>query len=111
MLLLGDETRIEVLSQAGRVLRRMDLEQPFAYGVADGMFVSANRLLVVYEGEAGEGKNTFRYVMYDAQTGKVIRQYRPEFPGAAACFEDGQSVTVLVRQSSAATATGTTELQ
>jgi len=112
ILLSADNARIEVLSQAGRVLRRMHLEQPFANGVADDMFVSGNRLLVVYEGEADEGKNTLRYVVYDAQTGEVIRQYQPEFSGTAACFEDGDSVTVLVREpSSGAIAIGTAELE
>jgi hypothetical protein len=112
VLLPGENTRVEVLSQAGRVLRHMDLEQPFANGTPDDMFASGNRLLVVYEGEADLGATGVIYVLYDAQSGEVIRQYRPEFSGTAACFEDGQTVSVLVRQpSSGAIAIGTAELE
>ena len=111
-LLPDDAPRIDVFSQAGRVLRHMDLEQPFANAVVDDMFLSGNRLLVVYEGQNDDEGKTSRYVMYDAQSGEVIRQYRPEFSGTAACFEDGQTLTVLVRQpSSGAIAIGTAELE
>ena len=111
-LLPGEATRIDVVSQAGRVLRHMDLEQPFANAVADDMRLSGNRLLVVYEAEGGEGATTAMYVLYDAQTGEVIRQYRPEFLGTVACFEDGQTVSVLVKKpSTGALAVGTAELE
>jgi hypothetical protein len=28
----------------------------------------------------------------------MIRAYRPQFAGAIACFQDGQSLTVLVKE-------------
>jgi hypothetical protein len=112
VLIPGDRTRVDVVSQTGRVLRHMQLDQPFTNGVAEDMRPSGNRLLIVYEGECSEGPGATMYVVYDPQTGEVIRQYRPEFSGTLACFEDGQTISVLVKQpSSGNTAIGTAELQ
>lgn len=62
------------------------------------MWVSGNRLLMIYEGEADDPKDSFIYVVYDAQSGEVIRQYKPDFSGTPTCFRDGQTLSVLVRE-------------
>ena len=112
VLLPGDTVRVEVVSQAGHVLRQMELEQPFANSMAEDMLLSGNRLVVVYEGEAGGAATLPVYVLYDAQSGEIIRQYQPEFSGTVACFEDGQTLTLLMRQpSSGAMAIAQAELQ
>jgi hypothetical protein len=98
VLLDGDHAKIAVVSQAGRIVRQLKLQEPFENGVASDMWVSEGRLLVVYEGEADDPKDSFVYVLYDVQSGEVIRQYKPDFRGTLACFQDGQTLSVLVRQ-------------
>jgi hypothetical protein len=108
----GEHATIAVANQAGRITRRMTLWEPFETSVASDMWVSGNRLLVTYEGEADDPKDSFVYVLYDAQTGEVIRAYRPEFSGILACFQDGQTLSVLVRQqASGKLAVATAELE
>jgi hypothetical protein len=112
VLLLGDHARIAVISQSGRILRQMNLQEPFETDVAHDMWISSNRILVVYEGEANDSKDAYVYVLYDAQSGNVIRVYRPEFSGTVACFQDGQTLSVLLQQpSSGKISLGTAELQ
>ena len=98
ILLAGDHARVAVVSQAGSILRWLDLREPFETGVAHDMWVSGTRLLVVYEGEGEGGESSYIYVLYDTETGNIIRAYRPEFQGTAACFQDGQTLSLLVRQ-------------
>ncbi len=98
LLLDGDRAEVAVITQSGRIARVLHLKQPFENGVVSDMWVSGNRLLVAYEGETDDPRDAFLYVMYDAQTGDVIRAYHPDFTGTPACFEDGQTLSVLVRQ-------------
>jgi hypothetical protein len=97
-LLGGDHARVAIVSQTGRIVRELKLQEPFESGVASDMWVSGSRLLVVYEGEADDPKDSFVYVLYDVQSGEVIRQYKPDFLGTPACFQDGQTLSVLIRQ-------------
>jgi hypothetical protein len=112
VLLSGDKTRIAVISQSGHIARELTLQEPFETDVAHEMWVSGNRILVVYEGETDDPDDAFIYVVYDTQNGNVIRTYRPEFSGTIACFQDGQTVSVLLRESSSGRISlGTAELR
>ena len=112
LLLSGTNTRVRVYRQTGGFRREMMLQQPFQEGLATGVWVSGGRMLVTYEGEADDPKDAITYILYDAGTGQLIRAYRPQFTGAVACFQDGQSLTVLVNQKySGQLAIGTAELQ
>ncbi len=62
---------IAVVSESGRILRQMNLQEPFETDVAHDMWISGNRILVVYEGEAEDPKDAYVYVLYDAQSGNV----------------------------------------
>ena len=97
-LFSGDHAKIAVVTPAGQIIRELALQEPFETGVASDMWVSGGRLLVIYEGEADDRKDSFIYVLYDIQSGEVIRQYKPQFSGTPACFQDGQTLTVLSRQ-------------
>ncbi len=112
VLLLGERARIAVVNQSGRIVREIKLQEPFETDVAHDMWISGNRILVVYEGEADNPKDAYVYVLYDAQSGEVIRVYRPEFSGTVACFQDGQTLSVLLQEpSSGKISLGTAELQ
>ncbi len=103
LLLNGEHAKIAVITQSGRIERMLNPKEPFENGVVSNMWVSGGRLLMVYEGETDDPKDAFVYVMYDARTGEVIRVYHPEFSGTPACFEDGQTLSVLVRKPSSGT--------
>ncbi len=90
ILMGSDHAKVAVVTQAGRILREMKLQEPFETDVASGIWTSGNRLLVVYEGEADDPKDSYAYVLYDAQSGELIRAYKPDFLGTVACFEDGR---------------------
>lgn len=112
VLLSGSDTRVRVYRQTGDFLREMRLQQPFQEGLATGVWVSGGRLLVTYEGEADNPKDAITYIVYDSGTGQLIRAYRPQFSGTVACFEDGQTLTVLVNQKySGQLAIGSVDLQ
>lgn len=98
VLLSASNTRVRVYRQAGSFLREMTLQQPFQEGLATGLWVSSGRILVIYEGGADGPKDAITYIVYDASTGQSLRAYRPQFNGTVACFQDGQSLTVLVNQ-------------
>ena len=98
VLLSASNTRLRVYRQTGGFLHELTLQQPFQEGLATGVWVSSGRVLVTYEGEADDPKDAITYIVYDAATGQLIRAYRPQFSGTVACFEDGQSLTVLVSQ-------------
>ena len=103
LLLAGEHAEVAVATQAGQITRKLALQEPFGIDVASDMWVSGNRLLVVYEGEANDPKDAFVYMLYDAQSGELIRAYKPEFSGTVACFQDGQTLSVLVRQQASGT--------
>lgn len=112
VLLSASNTRVRVYRQTGEFLREMTLQQPFQEGLATGVWVSGRRLLVAYEGEADDPKDAITYITYDAGTGQLIRAYRPQFSGNVACFQDGQSLTVLVNlKYSGQLAIGSVDLQ
>jgi hypothetical protein len=112
ILLAGDHANVAVATQAGRIIRQMTLWEPFETSVASDMWVSGNRLLVTYEGETDDPKDSFVYVLYDAQSGEVIRAYRPQFAGTLACFEGGQTVSVLLHEpTTGAVTVATADLQ
>ena len=112
VLLLSEQAKIAVVNQSGVIVREIDLQEPFETDVAHDMWISGNRILVVYEGEADSPKDAYVYVLYDAQSGSVIRVYRPEFSGTVACFQDGQTLRVLLQEpSSGKISLGTAELQ
>lgn len=112
LLLPGDHVKVAVVNESGRISREMTLQEPFQTDVAHDLWVSGNRVLVAYEGEADTPGDAYVYVLYDRQTGDVVRVYRPEFAGTVACFEDGQTLTVLLQdQSSGKVSLGTAELQ
>lgn len=112
VLLLSEQARIAVVNQSGQIVREIKLQQPFETDVAHDMWISGNRLLVVYEGEADNPKDAYVYVLYDAQSGEVIRVYRPQFSGTVACFQDGQTLSVLLQEPlSGKISLGTAELQ
>lgn len=112
VLLSGDKTRIAVISEAGQITRELTLQEPFAIDAVRDLWVSGNRILVEYEGATENPKDGYLYVVYDAQSGNVIRAYHPEFSGTIACFQDGQTLSVLLRQtSSGKTLLGTAELR
>jgi hypothetical protein len=112
VLLSASNTRLRVYRQTGGLLREMTLQQPFQEGLATGVWVSSGRVLVTYEGEADDPKDAVTYIVYDAATGQFMRAYRPQFSGTVACFEDGQSLTVLVNKMySGQLAIGSVELQ
>jgi hypothetical protein len=112
VLLPGDYARIAVVTQAGHIIRETKLQEPFESDVAHDMWISGNRILVVYEGEADDPKDAYVYVLYDAQSGEVVRAYHPQFSGTVACFEDGQTISLLLRQpSSGKIQRGTAQMQ
>ncbi len=112
VLLLGNHAKVAVVNQAGQITREMNLQEPSENDVAHDIWTSGNRILIVYEGEANDPKDSHIYVVYDAQTGEIIRVYRPEFTGTVACFQDGQTVSVLVQQpASGKISLATAELQ
>jgi len=112
VLLSTSTTRVRVYRQSGEFRREMKLQQPFQEGLATGLWISGGRLLVTYEGEADNPKDAITYILYDARSGEFIRAYRPEYTGTVACFEDGQSLTVLVNDKySGKLEMGTTQLQ
>jgi len=112
MLLTSDHATVEVVNQSGMILRQLQLQEPFETGVASDMWVSGNRLLVVYEGEADDPKDSYVYVLYDTQSGEILGAYKPEFLGTLACFQDGQTLSVLVHDAATgAVEIGTAELQ
>jgi len=112
MLLTTDHATVDVVNQSGMIIRKLKLQEPFETGVASDMWVSGNRLLLVYEGEADDPKDSYVYVLYDAQSGEIIRAYKPQFLGTLACFQDGQTLSVLVHDASTgAVEIGTAELQ
>ncbi len=112
ILIAGDHPEVAVVTQSGRIARKVSLVRPLENGNPDDMWMSGNRLLVVYEAEADDPKDALVYVMYDLQTGRVIRIYRPDFEGTPACFQDGQTLSFLIRLPSAGTlAIGTTDLR
>jgi hypothetical protein len=98
LLLSGSNTRVRVYRQTGEFRGEMTLQQPFQEGLATGVWVSGGRMLVTYEGEADDPKDAITYILYDAGTGQLLRAYRPQFSGTVACFQDGQTLTVLVNQ-------------
>lgn len=112
ILLGGEQARIAVVSPSGHIVREIKVQQPFQTDVAHDMWISGNRILVVYESEADNPKDAFVYVLYDAQSGDVVREYRPEFSGTVACFQDGQTLSVLLEApASGKISLGTAELQ
>ncbi len=112
VLLSHDKTRVRVFAQTGEFLYELNLEQPFRNGLATGLWVSAGRLLVRYEGEADDPANGIVFMLYDSHTGELIRAYHPEFSGTVACFQDGTSLSVLLQNKSTGKfALGTAELQ
>jgi len=112
LLTTADHATVEVVNQAGRIIRKLELHEPFETDVASDMWVSGNRLLVVYEGEADKIEDSHVYMLYDAQSGELIRAYKPNFVGSIACFQDGESLSVLVRDATAGTVSiGTADLQ
>lgn len=112
VLLSASNTRVRVYRQTGEFLREMSLQQPFQEGLASGVWVSGGRLLVTYQGEADDPRDAITYIVYDTSTGQLIRAYRPQFTGTVACFQDGQTLTVLVNQKySGRLAIGSLDLQ
>ena len=111
VLLPETNTRVRVYRQTGQFLREMTLQQPFQEGLVTGAWVSGGRLLVAYEGEADNPQDAFTYILYDARSGDLIRAYRPQFMGMVACFQNGQSLTLLVKKYSGQLAITTAELQ
>ncbi len=112
VLLAADHARVAVITQSGEIVRELTLQEPFEVGAANDMWVSGNRVLVAYEGEADDPKNATVYVLYDAHTGEVVRAYKPDFLGTATCFQDGQTLTVFVHPSnSGAIAIASAQLQ
>jgi hypothetical protein len=95
----GSDTKIEVVTQRGRVARKLTLQLPAGMLMATGIWVSGGRILVAYDGESDDPKTAHMYALYDAQTGQNVRLYRPDFFGTPVCFVDGQSVTVLMSES------------
>ena len=92
------QSKVKVLSQAGLLQRELSLSHPLGVGVGDGMWVSGSRILVSYEGKADKAQHRHIYALYDAQTGATLRLYHPDFSGILACFDEGQTLTVLLRQ-------------
>lgn len=112
LLTTADHATVDVADQAGRITRKLELHEPFETDVASDMWVSGNRLLVVYEGEADKVEDAYVYVLYDAQSGELIRAYKPKFAGTIACFQDGQTLSALTHDAAAGTiAIGTADLQ
>lgn len=112
VLVDGNATKVKVITQSGRMVRELTLRNPFSLGTATGMWISGGMILVTYEGEADDPKDGSMYALYDAQTGQNVRLYRPDFSGSLACFDGGQSVTVLLPQkSSGAVEMGEASLQ
>jgi hypothetical protein len=112
VLLPGDHSKLAVVSESGRILREVTLKEPFETDVAHDMWISSNRILVIYEGEADSAKDSYLYVLYDAQTGDVVRVYHPEYVGTVACFQNGQTLSVLLTQSaSGKVSLGTVDLR
>ncbi len=112
VLLADEHAKIAVVRQSGNVVRQITLHEPFEVSVANNLWASGNRLLVSYEGETADPKDSHIYVLYDALSGEVVRVYRPEFSGTPACFEDGQTLSVLLPQSSSGNmAIATADLQ
>ncbi len=112
VLVDGDQTQVAVVTQTGRFVRQLTLQHPFeVVGVATGMWISGGRILVTYESESDDPKGAYLYAIYDQQTGETLRLYRPEFSGSLACFDQGQSISVLMSQkNSGAVEVGQAEL-
>jgi hypothetical protein len=104
--------KVRVYRQSGEFLYQLNLQQPFEEGLMTGLWISGGRMLVTYEGEADDPKDSFTYILYDARTGELIRAYRPQFSGTVACFENGQSTTILLKNNISGTlAIGTADLR
>jgi hypothetical protein len=112
VLLPGEHAKLAVVSRSGRIDREIRLQEPFETDVAHDMWISGNRILVIYEGEADNAKDAYLYVLYDAQTGEVVRVYHPEYSGTVACFQNGQTLSVLLQQpASGKVSLGTVDLR
>jgi hypothetical protein len=98
VLFTEGQARVRVYRQSGEFLYQLMLQQPFEEGLATGLWISGGRLLVTYEGEADDPRDRFTYILYDVRTGELIRAYRPQFDGTVACFQNGQSATILLPQ-------------
>jgi hypothetical protein len=108
----GEETRVKVITRTGRLVRNLQLHSPFELGISTGMWVSGGRILVTYEGESDDPKSAQLYALYEAQTGQNVRLYRPDFSGNLVCFQEGQSITVIMpERGSGAVELGDAELQ
>ena len=111
-LLPGDQPRVAVIGQDGLMRRVIRLQLPSDSYAASDMWASGGRLLVAYSGQTDDGNDAQLFVLYDATTGAMLRAYRQHFEGTAACFEDGQTMSFLVKQpSSGVIGIGTAELQ
>jgi hypothetical protein len=102
LLLVGEQTKVRIIKQGGEFDRELTLKVPLQ-GDATGMWVSGGRIMLVFEQDANSPNRMIAYALYDARTGEMIRVYHPAFFGSLACFQDGQSLTVLVPQDSTGT--------
>lgn len=98
MLFTQNRATLKIFRQSGQLLRTVQLQEPFEADVADGLWVSGNRLLVSYEGEADDPHDSIIYMLYDVESGQLIRAYRPQYSGTIGCFQDGQTVSVFLPQ-------------
>jgi hypothetical protein len=103
---LGDDTNIymleatkpasvAVIASSGRRVRTVKIKPPFDQAKPVAMMVSANVILVQYQGTTPDGTGVLEYVTYDASDGALKTRFRPTFKGSPVCWEDGHRLTVL----------------
>lgn len=97
----SDPVELKVFSPAGMVLRHQQLRAPFSKAVPFEFRLAGSRVLVGFRtGQTGkdgaDASATPRYVIFDAQSGEPILQYRfgESIRGALACFS-GDRFTFL----------------
>lgn len=94
LLVNSSPPSLKVITQTGKVIRRISLQEPSSNSAVRDFFVSPNQVLVEF-GPKPESRGKVAYVLYDSDTGNPIQAYRPSFSGNAACW-DGKEVQVIV---------------
>lgn len=103
VVLATSPLKVEVLNQAGDLVREFTPPSPLRNASHAFTFLSQTKLLMGIVGEDAVAPQespmktkTVLWVVYDAQTGAPLRAYElPKYSGVPACWEDGKQLQVL----------------
>jgi len=87
---LLQDTQVTVVSQTGRVIRRIQVKAPEPGFRASNIAVNGGQLLVSFSRSPDRGLIQYRYSLLDALSGAVLRTYQPsvETGNNAVCFSN-----------------------